>query len=133
MARKYPNRRLLWNMTTTERGRWGETLAVIHLENKNLRILSRNWRWGRYELDLVGRTGNTWVFIEVKVRKRGRVNCAVDAVDGRKRRRIILAAHQFLRVHDIDAAHIRFDIVSIEYAADFRRIHHLEDAFFSLP
>lgn len=120
-------------MNTTERGRWGETLAVIHLENRNTRVLARNWRWGRSEIDLVGRCQDTWVFIEVKVRKRGFMAQAIEAVDSAKQRRIAAAAHHFLRHHDIDAKHIRFDIISIEYAKNFRRIHHIEDAFVCLP
>jgi putative endonuclease len=133
MARKYTKLLLLWRMTTSERGRWGETLAVIHLEKQNTRILTRNWRWKRYEIDLIGRSGATWVFVEVKVRKWGFGDSGVEAVDSQKQERIIQAAHHFLRMHDIDAPHIRFDIVSIEYNRHARRINHIVDAFICLP
>lgn len=133
MARKYGLLPLLWRMTATERGRWGETLAVIHLEKQNTRILSRNWRWKRFEIDLIGRSGSTWVFIEVKVRKWGMGQQGVEAVDSRKQERIIQAAHHFLRIHDIDAHRIRFDIVCIEYNRHARRINHISDAFICLP
>ena len=52
-------------MNTTERGRWGETLAVIHLEKNNTQVLLRNWRWNRFEIDIIGRAGKVWVFVEV--------------------------------------------------------------------
>ena len=46
-------------MNSTERGRWGETLAVIYLEKNKTKVLLRNWRWKRFEIDLIGRTGET--------------------------------------------------------------------------
>ncbi len=120
-------------MNTTERGRWGETLAVIHLEKNNTQVLLRNWRWNRFEIDLIGRTGPVWVFVEVKVRKWGLGDAGVEAVNSRKQERIIQAAHHFMRIHDISAAQIRFDIISIEYNRHARRINHIPDAFICLP
>ncbi len=120
-------------MNTTQRGRWGETLAVIYLEKKNTQVVARNWRWKRYEIDLVGRKNQTWVFVEVKVRRWGYLESAIAAVNDQKQRRIIRAAHTFLRHHEIDAVHIRFDILCIEYARNARRIEHIEDAFVCLP
>lgn len=120
-------------MNTTQRGRWGETLAVIHLENKNTQVVARNWKWKRYEIDLVGRKNKTWVFVEVKVRRWGYREAGIEAVNVQKQRRIIHAAHTFLRHHEIDAECIRFDIICIEYARNTRRIEHIEDAFICLP
>ena len=120
-------------MNATERGRWGETLAVIHLEKHKTQVLLRNWRWNRFEIDLIGRSGETWVFVEVKVRKWGFGAAGVEAVNSQKQERIIRAAHHFLRIHDIDASRIRFDIISIEYNRHMRRINHIPDAFICLP
>ena len=120
-------------MNTSERGRWGETLAVIHLEKNNTQVLLRNWRWNRFEIDLIGRAGKVWVFVEVKVRKWGLGDTGVEAVNSRKQERIIQAAHHFLRIHDINASQIRFDIISIEYNHHTRRINHIQDAFICLP
>ena len=71
-------------MNTTQRGRWGETLAVIYLEKKNTQVVARNWRWKRYEIDLVGRKNQTWVFVEVKVRRWGYLESAIAAVNDQK-------------------------------------------------
>ena len=70
---------------------------------------------------------------EVKVRKWGFGASGVEAVNNQKQERIIQAAHHFLRIHDIDATQIRFDIISIEYNRHMRRINHIPDAFICLP
>ncbi len=120
-------------MNSTERGRWGETLAVIYLEKNKTKGLLRNWRWKRFEIDLIGRTGETWVFVEVKVRKWGFGASGVEAVNSVKQKRIIQAANEFLHMHEINATRIRFDIISIEYKRHMRRINHIPDAFICLP
>ena len=60
--------------TTAEIGRRGEDVAVAFLEAKGYRILDRNVRWGREEVDIVAfeptprDDGGMIVFIEVKAR-----------------------------------------------------------------
>ena len=56
----------------------------------------------------------------------------VEAVNSQKQEPIIQAARHFLRIHDINAPQIRFDI-SIEYKRHMRRINHIPDAFICLP
>ena len=70
--------------------------------------------------------------MEVKVRKWGFGASGVEAVNSQKQERIIQAARHFLRIHDINAPQIRFDI-SIEYKRHMRRINHIPDAFICLP
>jgi len=47
-------------------GRRGERVAAGYLEERGLRILGRNVRQGRLEIDLVAVDGPTLVFVEVK-------------------------------------------------------------------
>lgn len=71
-------------MNAPERGRWDETLAIIHIEKNNTQVLLRNWRWNRYEIDLIGRTGKVWVFVGVRVCKWGFGASGVEAVNSQK-------------------------------------------------
>ena len=41
------------------------------LQDHQYVILARNWRWHRFELDLVARRENRWLVVEVKSRSRG--------------------------------------------------------------
>jgi Holliday junction resolvase-like predicted endonuclease len=46
----------------------GEELASRHLESRGWIIVSRNFRMGRKEIDLVARRGEVVAFVEVKTR-----------------------------------------------------------------
>jgi hypothetical protein len=53
-------------------GAAGEKVAEQHLvSTQGIRVLARNWRHGRDELDLVCLDGETLVFVEVKMRRSG--------------------------------------------------------------
>jgi putative endonuclease len=107
--------------------------ACRHSHRKNsTQVLLRNWPWNRYEIDLIARTGKVWAFVEVRVRRWGFGASGVEAVNSQKQEPIIQAARHFLRIHDINAPQIRFDI-SIEYKRRMRRINHIPDAFICLP
>lgn len=120
-------------MNTTERGRWGESLAASYLEKQDYRIIERNWRQGRNEIDIIARDGATWVFVEVKVRKIGFEQEAIDSVDFEKQFRIIHAADRYLANRTSAMNNVRFDIISIQYRKGHHKIQHLEDAFICLP
>ena len=67
-------------------GRWGERLAAWYLFFHGCRILERNYRYGRWEIDIVARerrTG-TLLFVEVKTRANTSFGRPVDAVTASK-------------------------------------------------
>ena len=55
-------------MTNKELGAIGEELACNYLMNNGYRLLHRNWRNGRYEIDIVALKDNELHFVEVKTR-----------------------------------------------------------------
>jgi putative endonuclease len=65
-------------------GRFGEQLAVGHLETAGLEILARNWRCRQGELDIVARDGSQLVFVEVKTRSSRAFGSPAEAVDRAK-------------------------------------------------
>lgn len=110
-------------------GRSGELLAAEYLENKGYTVLDRNWRSGHKELDLVARSGDTLVVVEVKTRGSARFGNPEDAVDMRKIRRLVLATDAYLRLKCLDM-NVRFDIVTIIDSGGKVTVEHIEDAFF---
>ena len=52
-----------------ELGRTGEDLAAAWLTNKGFSILCRNWRHGRYEVDIIAGRAAVIHVIEVKTRR----------------------------------------------------------------
>jgi putative endonuclease len=110
-------------------GRRGERLAAAYLQAAGCRILSRNWRANRLEIDLVMREGPVIAFVEVKTRRPGPQHPA-EAVDRRKRRRLVRAARQWIATHPEPAVEYRFDVVSVLVDGRGRaRVQHRRDAF----
>jgi putative endonuclease len=97
-----------------QRGRWGESTAARFLRRKGYRILHRNWRHGRGELDLVSRDGDVLVFVEVKTRSvYDPVGGYASAVAGRKAATIRRTAAAFLEREGMGFAHHRYDVVEV--------------------
>jgi putative endonuclease len=115
-------------------GRQGEDLAHRYLQDKNYRIVARNYRTpnGSAELDIIARQGPTVVFVEVKSRESNEFGLPERNVDRDKRRNIIRGAYDFLRRSGHDPKQVRFDIVSITVGPEVTQLRHLENVF-NLP
>jgi putative endonuclease len=95
-------------------GRYGEQLAVEHLEAAGLEVLARNWRCREGEIDVVARDGTTVVFVEVKTRSGTGYGEPAEAVTLRKARRLhVLAARWLADCRPAGAHDLRFDVVSV--------------------
>jgi len=46
----------------------GEEQAAQHLQDQHYKILARNWRYKRAEIDIIAMHQGTLVFVEVKTR-----------------------------------------------------------------
>ena len=49
-------------------GQKGEDLAAEHLKKAGYKILFRNWKWGKHEIDIIAENKDCVVFVEVKTR-----------------------------------------------------------------
>jgi putative endonuclease len=107
----------------------GETLAALLLRAKGYRIEARNWRCPLGEIDIVARQRDTLVFVEVKTRSGGSAGRPEEAVDDRKRRRLVLLARAYLARRHGDAPPCRFDVVAVDLGRPFPRVRHLRAAF----
>jgi putative endonuclease len=112
-------------------GRWGEDLAVAHLERAGYTVLARNWRCREGELDVVVRDGPVVAFVEVKTRSGVLYGEPAEAVGLTKARRIRLLAGRWLvdqRPRDVED--LRFDVVSVlRRPGEPPLVTHLQGAF----
>ncbi len=118
--------------TRQELGRWGEDLAAQHLEATGARVLSRNWRTRRGELDLVAlEPDGTIVFVEVKTRTGSGFGEPAEAVGRVKAQRLRALACQWLAAErPPGAGDLRFDVVSVlRLRGEPTRVVHLRGAF----
>jgi len=112
-----------------ELGNKGEDIAASYLEELGYKIIKRNWRYGKDEIDIIAETGNFIVFAEVKTRSSSYFGDPEDAVDNQKQRFMVRAADAYVNQKEIDLE-VRFDIISIIHNKNETRINHLKDAFY---
>src|SRR5437879_12187458 len=77
-------------------GAEGERVASRFLEARGYRILERNYRTRRGEIDLIAEDGRILVFVEVKVRLDDRFGGPAAAISRAKQARIARLAQQSL-------------------------------------
>lgn len=110
-------------------GAWGERAAARFLRRRGYVIVERNYRCPVGEIDLVAVDGDTLVFVEVKTRTGDAFGTPFEAVDGRKRRRLLRAATHFLRRRGGEGSGLRFDVVGVTRTGLTWRCELVQDAF----
>ena len=111
-------------------GALGEDCAERYLRTRGWRILARNARADGVEIDLVARRAGTVAFVEVKTRRGRSHGAPEEAVDARKRARLVRGAAAWLQQNRCRARRVRFDVIVCERGADGTwRLRHLEAAF----
>lgn len=118
-------------MHSREIGALAEEAAACLLAMKGYDILERGFRFRRKEIDIIAAKGDAIVFVEVKFRRTGRCGAPREAVDPRKRQRIIFAARGFLVERGLSARPCRFDVLEVRLSGGglVLEIEHLVGAF----
>ena len=113
------------------RGRAGEEAAAHVLAARGYRVLLRNVRVGRGEIDLVCEHDGDIVFVEVKARRGAAFGTPAEAVTVRKQRALLALAARYLGRTDRAHRTCRFDVVEVWLGAGGRpaRVEVLRDAF----
>lgn len=104
-------------------------MAVKHLLAQGYRILERNWRFKRLEVDIIASKDQQMVFVEVKTRKNLNFGEPEIFVSRKKQNFLISAANHYLIMNDLNMES-RFDIVAISRHNGIQ-IKHLEGAFYA--
>ena len=117
-------------LSKTEAGKKGEDKAIEYLQNSGYKILEKNWRYRRAEIDIIARESKSGilVFLEVKSRSYDYFGEPELSVDDRKKILIADAASAYMDKISYNWE-IRFDIISILFNAEKPEIKHFKDAF----
>ena len=94
-------------------GQWGEDLAARCLVEAGLVVLDRNWRCDLGELDIVARSGDVLVVVEVKTRTTELFEPPMAAVTRTKASRLRRLTARWLAEHAVSPREVRIDVVSI--------------------
>lgn len=111
-----------------ELGKEGEDAACRYLEKQGYRIIERNWRHHRFEIDIVAENDEYIVFVEVKTRASDHWGNPEDFISKGQIKRIVAAANFYLQEYDIEKD-ARFDVFSILKNQNGLELEHIDDAF----
>ena len=108
----------------------GEELAADYLSRNRYRILARNYRTKRGEIDIIARRGETLYFFEVKARGPGSIIEPWEAITTAKAKRIRRAAeHYLMRNPLMERLPCSFGVIGIDSSNQPPTIECILDAF----
>ncbi|MBP7172577.1 MAG: YraN family protein [Cloacibacterium sp.] len=110
-------------------GKLAEELATKFLAEKGYKILVKNYRYLKAEIDIIARFDNKIIVVEVKARATDAFMLPQETINKKKIRLIVSAANHFSEEYEEDLE-TRFDIISIlpNHLGQLE-ITHIEDAF----
>lgn len=105
----------------------GEDKAIVFLEAHGYRVIDRNYKGRRGEIDIIAYDGSDLVFIEVKLRRSDAYGSPHEAVDKIKQYKIVKLALQYVKVKNLFNENIRFDVLII--GPEDNKVELLKSAF----
>ncbi|GEN71899.1 MULTISPECIES: YraN family protein [Chryseobacterium] len=118
--------------THNDFGKIAEDLAAEYLQKNGYKIVTRNFRFQKAEIDIIAEKEGLIIIVEVKARSTDAFMLPQEAVTKTKIRSIVIAANHYLEEFN-KSSEVRFDIISV--LADGKGnldIEHIESAFEAL-
>lgn len=109
-----------------EIGKNGEALAEAYLLMKGYKILEKNFRCFRGEIDLIALDKSQIIFIEIKSRHGKKYGLAAEAVTEEKLKHICKTAEYYLVTKKLENQDVRIDVIEIYIGKDYCNINHLK-------
>jgi putative endonuclease len=109
-------------------GEKGEQLAVDFLVKNDYKILEKNYRYLKAEVDIIALKKDVLAVVEVKTRSTDYFGNPQDFVNPKKIKLLLSAIDHYVNEKDLDVE-VRFDIIAIIHQKNTTKIEHLKDAF----
>ena len=110
-------------------GQQAEQWASEYLQQQGLQLVTTNYHCRRGEIDLIMHDHDTLVFVEVRYRKTSTFGSALESVDHRKQKKLIVTAEHYLQKNTASFSHYRFDVIAISPEQSHPNITWVKDAF----
>lgn len=117
-------------------GRAGEAAARSFVENElGTEVVETNFRSREGEIDIIAKSEEQFVFIEVKTRTSRKFGLGVEQISGRKAARLQTTAQRYLEKSGNKNADWRIDLLSVEMDKSGRvlNVTHVENAIEDAP
>ena len=111
-----------------ELGKKGEKIAIEFLMKNDYKILEKNYRYLKAEVDIIAQKGGVLVGVEVKTRSSDYFGDPQDFITLKKIKLLVSAIDYYVVQRDLDVE-VRFDIIAIIHQNKTTKIEHLKDAF----
>ncbi len=86
-------------MKSTDSGIYGEDIAEQYLRGNKFKILHRNYRTARYEIDIIAKRKRRLYFVEVKRRSSMSQGSGAQYVTDTKLKQMVYAAQSWVQEH----------------------------------
>lgn len=107
-------KRIAEDSSRAERGAFGEDLAADYCRRTlGYKLIARNWRYKRDEVDIICRDGEVLVFVEVRARSENALVSGFHSVDRHKKEILRRAYKNYLKQLQNPPKHFRFDIIDV--------------------
>lgn len=97
-------------MDNRNKGMLYEQKTIDYLLEKKVEILAKNYSCKTGEIDIIGKSGNCLLFVEVKYRMNSKFGHPYLAIDAKKRRHILNTATWYLKENNYYEPEMRFDV-----------------------
>ena len=111
-----------------ELGKKGEELAIDYLIKQGYKIVERNWRFQKAEIDIIATKEKMLISVEVKTRSNNDYGNPQDFVNSKKIKLMVLAMNEYILKRNLDIE-LRFDIIAITKNKSSFNVEHFQDAF----
>ncbi len=95
------------------KGKMGEQEASDYLEKQGYKIICKNFRCMKGEIDIIAHDKTNIIFVEVKTRANMKFGEAKEAIDYEKQKHIYEAARYFMYVNRIEESYARIDAIEV--------------------
>ena len=112
-----------------ELGEIGEQIAVDFLVKKGHKVLDRNFKFKKLEIDIVTEFENKIIVTEEKTRQSDYLTDPRELVSKSKQKGIVKTANYYIQENEIDLE-TQFDVIVIVLNQKQKDIRHIEDAFY---
>lgn len=109
-----------------EIGKIGEDLAVKYLQQRNYKIIERNFECRQGEIDIIAIDKNELVFIEVKTRTSIKYGKPAESVNEIKQKHLIKAVKYYLYSRHLENEFVRIDVIEIYLYKNKYRVNHIK-------
>ena len=116
-------------MSIKNSGQYGEELACKYLLSNQYSIVSKNYYFNHFEIDIIAKKKEVYIAVEVKLRSVPFIVSPYAAVSRVKQRKIIHVMNRYVQTNSIEKE-VRFDIISIILCEGSYKIEHLKNAFY---